>query len=510
MRRRWFAAVAWRPRSLDGTEGHCRRHRCRATRTGTAPARAGAAAREQEKAQREQEKARRDREIAEREREKQELAKTVREVQSARERGLSDEATVILNAAFLKHGKADPLIQEQQKISQSLAEKQRVEAIENAAPRRAHWQKLHQFDEALRALDGAEVRYPGALPIAALRAEVTKERAAFQSKKDIEDGLAKASDMVQKGQAQSGLFLLEDVLKAHPESRELRDAAVRLKSRLEEEEKQRELNNVTGAIEKAIATQDWGRAVNQATGAFAKFPDPKIERLKRQAEEGKQRKDIEEAEAGIVKARDAGNLDLAAELSAAARIRWNAEKRFQKLEDEIAEARAEKTMLPAKATNAGKFDGAERVAKMALKQRPNMASATDLLNEIAARREAQKQRKKQEEDSRPLPVPVAAPEPAAPSPNRTKFIAIAVAAGLIVGLGIFWKLSQPAPVKVEKDISSGKSPDTVKPTPSPIDVKTEQPPAAAETITVSGPLSNPKAIWGQEYSSVLHAPGAGR
>jgi eukaryotic-like serine/threonine-protein kinase len=471
------------------------------------------ARRAQEETRRAQEEARRAQENARRE---QEIAQTVLQAQSARERGLAEAATEILNAAFAKHGKAGPLIEEQQRLAESTAERQRAEAIEKACNEARALAKRNQFDEALRILDAAEIRYPGALSIAALRVEIERDRASFRRRSEIDEALAKASEMVQQGNLQSGLYLLEDALKSHPDSRELRDAAARVKTRLEEENRRREIVHVTGEIKQAIATQDLNTAVKLANTASVKFPAAEeIARLKRQAEEGKQRKEVEEAEAGIVKARDAGNLDLAAELATAARIRWANERRFPNLEDEIQETRAEQSVTAARAHAAAeRFDQAEKLARQALKRRPNLASATDLLSEIAARREAKKQLEAREEDSKPSMAAVLLPPPEETAGSRTKFVAIAAAAGLLMAAGIVWKLStRPAPTPKPPPISV---PSTLPPTaetkpPSPSSVTPSAPPSAPaatpSTITVSRTLGNLRALQGQEYLEKLIASG---
>jgi serine/threonine protein kinase len=474
---------------------------------------------EEERARRAAERAEQERRDAERARE---IAASVQQVQSAREKGLAEAATEILNAAFIKHGRADALVQEQQKLSDHLAEVQRNEAIQKGCEEARSLRKLNQFDEALRALDALAVRYPGAPAIATLRAEIERDRAAFRQRKEIEDALAAAAELVQKGQTRAGLELLENAIKSHPGSTELKEAAARVKARLEEEEHQHELSNVTGAIEKAILAKDWNRAVNQATGAFAKFPGAEeVARLKRQAEEGKQRKDVEDEEGRIVKTRDSGNLEKAAELAAAARIRWEREKRFQKLEEEIAEARAEKQVAAAQAqANAEKLDEAERLVRQALKLRPNLPSATDLLAAIAARREARQLRLKQEADSRAIPVV------AAPANNLKKYGAIGAGAVVVIAVLIFLlaKPSPKPPVETGHETgvsaasgSSGPSvstgSQTSATTPStPVETSgsgtKSQPASGAATITVIRAPNAGQAVRGQEYQETIRASGA--
>jgi serine/threonine-protein kinase len=451
------------------------------------------AQREKERLQREQEEARR----------KKEIEQAVREAQAARD---PEAATVILNAAFLKHGKVDPLLQEQQRIAENVAEKQRQEAIDKASSDARACSRRNQFDDAIRVLDAAEIRYPGALPFVAARAEVEQARAVFRRKSDLETGLAKISDYVQLGKLQAGCHLAEDLLKSHPESRELTDAAERLRKRIEEEEQTAELNNVTGQIEQSIGAQDWSRAVNQATGAFAKFPAAEgLARLKRQAEEGKQRKEIEDAEEGVKKARNAKNLELAAELAAAARIRWANEKRFVRIEEEIQEARAEQDVAAArKQADSGRFDEAERSVQQALKRRPNLPSAIDLLADIAARREAKRQMAQLAAENKAMAATASAG-------SRRNWLIIAGAAGLLIGGGIVWKLFfSPHPQKPETPNVVAERPNQ-PPSSQPSGQPFVQPSAEATagSILVSSALANPQAVRGQDYADTLRASAGG-
>lgn len=394
--------------------------------------------REQENARREREEALRRQENARRE---HDIAKTVLEAQSAREKGLAEAATEILNAAFLKHGRDEALERERQKLAESMAERQRAEALDKACAEARGCLKQSRFEEGLRILDAAEIRYPRALPLAALRAEIEQERAAFRRKDDIDQALAKAADLVQQAQLKPARDLLEDALRSYPDARGLQEAASRIRTRIEEEEKRSEIANITGQISVSIANRDWNRAVSQATGAHAKFPVEEIARLKRQAEDGKQQKEIEDAEAGILKARQAGNLDLAAELATAARIRWKEEKRFSKLEDEIQEIRGELTIAEArKQAEAGKFDQAEQLARQVLKRRPNFVPANDLLADIGARREAKKQLQAREAEAKAV-----AKIPSDEKEGRKKWFILATIAGLIIAILIVWKISQPGP-----------------------------------------------------------------
>ncbi len=265
---------------------------------------------------------------------------------------------------------------------------------------------------------------------------------------------------------------------------------------------------MTGAIQQAIATQDWNRALSQATAASAKFSTDEIARLKRQAELGKQQKEIEESEAGILNARKAGNLDLAAELATAARIRWPQENRFLKLENEIQEARAEQKVVEArKLVAAKKLDDAEKLARQALKRCPNLLSASDVLADIAARRQAIDQLKSREDSSKNI-------QPVAPSsPDRKKLIFLLAAFGILIGLLIVWKLLPSK--KTTIDQAGATATDTATPSPSnppanPPSNPAANPPVPSTTPTevkVSDTLDYPKLEQGQDYNDILHASG---
>jgi hypothetical protein len=381
-----------------------------------------------------------------RERRERAIAETLAKVQPLLADRRVDEATELLNAKLLDLGKDSRLLDVQRKLADLAAQKEEAENIEKVCQEAIELRASARFDEAVRVLDACEVRYPGAPGIAAALTEAKKEREGFRRKKEMDAALARASELVQKGEFESARYVLEDIIRSYPDSRELADAAARIRSRMEEGERQREVAQLTSSIEQAIAVREWGHAVTRAEAAIERFPREDIfARLKRKAEEGKYKADIDDVEASALAARRAGDLGRAAEIVAAGRQRWDKEKRLRKLGDEIEDARAEEGVAAAKAlADAGNYAEAERKIGEVLARRPKFSSALDLAQSIAARKGARAREERMAEQIRSGTYTL---PPVKPGPRKSKqgvYIGGA-AVGVIALVGIIWVATHKTP-----------------------------------------------------------------
>ncbi|MGA3238368.1 MAG: protein kinase [Bryobacteraceae bacterium] len=325
-----------------------------------------------------------------RERRERAIAETLAKMQPMLADRRVDEATKLLNAKLVDIGKDSRLLDVQRKLAELAARKEEAENIDKVCQEAMELRAGARFDDAVRLLEACEVRYPGAPGIAAALADAKRAREAFRRKKEIDSALARASELVQKGEFESARYALEDVIGSYPDSRELADAVARIRSRVEQGERQREIAQLTASIEQAIAVREWGHAVTRSDAAIERFPrEDMFARLKRKAEEGKYKADIDDIEASASAARRAGDLDRAAEIVAAGRQRWDKEKRLRELGDEIEDARAEAGVAAAKAmADAGNYAEAEGKIGEVLARRPKLASGVDLAESIAARKAA--------------------------------------------------------------------------------------------------------------------------
>jgi hypothetical protein len=231
--------------------------------------------------------------------------------------------------------------------------------------------------------------------------------------------------------------------------------------RRDEADRQREIKQLTELAERAIAEGDWNRAIGRVSAGLDRFPeDASLVRLKRAAEDGKHRSEIAEAETSALKALQDGNSALAGEIVAAARIRWPDEKKLRKLQHEVEHIRADEDVSRAKALlQSGGYDEAEQLARVALGRSPKLASAIDLLEEIAARRSARTQE-----------VELKSAAAAEPSRTRRPLAAVGIAvAVLAIGGTLYWAL-RPGPRPIEKsrllappaaELRIGEAPDSV-------------------------------------------------
>ena len=322
-----------------------------------------------------------------------------------------------------------------------------------------------------------------ALAVTAALAEAKREREGFRRKKEIDSVLARASELVQKGDFESARYALEDIIKSYPDSRELTDAAARIRARLEEGERQREIAQLTASIEQAIAVREWGHAVTRADGALEKFPHEDIfARLKRRAEEGKYKADIDDVEASALAARRAGDLARAAEIVAAGRQRWDKEKRLSKLSDEIEDTRADEGVAAAKAlADAGNYAEAERKIGEVLARWPKFSSALDLAQSIAARNAA---RSREAQMAEKIRSGVYTLPPVKPPAKKRQTIYIGAAVGVLAAVGIILVAThKPSGTVQPTKADHTKQPKTPQPaTPQP---EVKQPPVVVNPPAAS-------------------------
>jgi serine/threonine protein kinase len=306
-----------------------------------------------------------------------------------------NEATELPNAKPFDLGKDSRLLDVQRKLAVLAAQKDEAENIEKVCQEAIELRARARFDDAVRVLDACEVRYPGAPVLAAALAEAKKERKAFQRRKEIDSTLARASELVQKGDFESARSVLEDILRSHPDSRKLADAAARIRLRLEDGEHQREIAQLSASIEQAVAEREWGHAVTRSAAALERFPREDIfASLKRKAEEGKYKADI----------------------------------------DEIDDARAEEGVAVAKTlADAGNYAEAELKIGEVLARSPTFSSALDLAESIAARKDARARDERIRTALHPLP-PV---EPRLEKSKQRTHIGAAAAVGVVRWLASF-------------------------------------------------------------------------
>lgn len=318
------------------------------------------------------------------------LMEALGRIQSLQRENRFSEATELLEKSLNDHGGDARLLQAQQHLSESLAERQRAEYLGNLRKECLLLLKQGRFDDALRLLEGCEDRYPNSREVSDLLAQAKSAREAHERKQSIETALARASELIQHGDFEAGLSVLEDALRSYPDSRDLAEALARAGARRDKADRQRETKQLTEEIERAIAAGDWSRATNRISAGLERFPEEAaLVRLKRTAEDGKHRSDLAEVEASAHNALHDGNSVLAAEIVAVARIRWPDEKKLGRLHQEVALRRADEDVSRAKLLlQSGRYDEAEQLAGEVLRRWPKLASATDLLEEIEARRSA--------------------------------------------------------------------------------------------------------------------------
>ena len=375
----------------------------------------------------------------EKDRRERAIAETLAKVQPMLAGGRADEAaTVLMEAKLGDLGKDSRLLEVQRKLAELAARKAQAANIEKACQEAFELRGQSRFDEAARLLEACNSRYPGSSVVAAALSEVGRDREEFNRKKAIDAAMAVASELVQQGEFESARRALEDSVKSYPDSRELAESAARVRSLLDDAEHKDEIAQLAAAIEQALAQGAWNDARSQAKSAIEKFPrEAAFASLKRRADEGKYKAEIDNIVAAASDARSAGNLAHAAEIVAAGRKRWEKEKRLKKLGDEIEDARAEEGVTAAKTlADAGRYGEAGQRVGEVLAQRPGYSPALDLAQSIAVR----------QQKNEPIRAGTRKPPDVKPHPQtkRTVVIVAGAIAALLGGLMAFLLLTPKA------------------------------------------------------------------
>jgi serine/threonine-protein kinase len=374
----------------------------------------------------------------EKDRRERAIAETLAKVQPMLAGGRGDEAaTVLMEAKLGDLGKDSRLLEVQRKLAELAARKEQAANIEKACQEAFELRGQNRFDEAARLLDACNARYSGSSVVAAALSEVGRDREDFNRKKAIDAAMAVASELVQQGEFESARRALEDSVQSYPDSRELAESAAHVRSLLDDAEHKDEIAQLAAAIEQALAQGAWNDARSQAKSAIERFPrEAAFASLKRRADEGKYKAEIDNIVAAASDARSAGNLAHAAEIVAAGRKRWEKEKRLKKLGDEIEDARADEGVTAAKTlADAGRYGEAGQRVGEVLAQRPGYSPALDLAQSIAVRQQDERIRTgaRKPPDVKPHP-----------QTKRTVVIVAGAIAALLGGLMAFLLLTPKA------------------------------------------------------------------
>jgi tetratricopeptide (TPR) repeat protein len=350
-----------------------------------------------------------------------------------------EAAAQVLDRNRVLLGNDARLLPLQERLTAAVAARQRRGEIQRLCAEARDHVSRSRFDEAVKLLEGAAVRFPDARDFAPLLAEAEKGKRDALQRQAVEEALAAAAALVEKGQPEPALAALEEKLRLYPDSRELADAASRLRTRVQASARQREIAETTRSIERLMAEKKWAQALAAADAAQQQFPDtPAFAALQRNAEAARRQADIEDVIAAAAEARRQGNLSRAAELLAAGRARYPDEQRLNKLFAATDAAIADESLAHARPLiDAGRFDEAEALVREALARRPKLPAAQELLREIAGRMEERLRQQRLRERA------VADTAAARRSP-RGLVIGLSVAASVVLIAGAWWKLHTPA------------------------------------------------------------------
>jgi tetratricopeptide (TPR) repeat protein len=158
----------------------------------------------------------------------------------------------------------------------------------------------------------------------------------WEQRRFIQDSLTQAAVLEQHQQWPVAFTLLEEAIKACPDSAELLEAAERVRSRLHERERERKLARRLELIEQKITVQAWSQALPLIEAAKTEFPDePKLQPLLEQVQHGLRRAQCESIIAEVRQSLAEGETHQAEEILRQGLESLNEEPALQALREEL-------------------------------------------------------------------------------------------------------------------------------------------------------------------------------
>jgi serine/threonine protein kinase len=221
-----------------------------------------------------------------------------------------DEASAVLDAA-LRDFPAEPELQKaREEVRRRIEErerKRRADAIQEALTKARGMVEGGKADSATQLLASATVKFPNEPALASLLDWAKDEQKRQQEKKGVSEVLARADALEKKGSLARALEAVESGLQTYAGSKELADAAARLRTLVG-------LQQDLDAIRQPMARRDWATALTLLDSALERHPNE--DTLNRLAEQARQEQRKAATEAVVAQARrelDTQDLDRAKE-----------------------------------------------------------------------------------------------------------------------------------------------------------------------------------------------------
>jgi serine/threonine-protein kinase len=221
-----------------------------------------------------------------------------------------DDGLTVLDSALRDCPGESELQKAREEVRRRIEErerKRRADAIQEALTKARGMVEVGKADSATQLLASATVKFPNEPELASLLDWAKEEHKRQLEKKGVNEILARADALEKKGSPARALEAIESGLLTYPGSRELADAATRLRTlaRLQQD---------LDAIRQPMARHDWATALTLLDSALERNPNE--DTLNRLAEQARQEQRRAAAEAVVAQARrelDAQDLDRAKE-----------------------------------------------------------------------------------------------------------------------------------------------------------------------------------------------------
>jgi len=232
--------------------------------------------------------------------------------ESAQHQGANrlDDALAVLDAGLRDYPGESELQKAREEVRRRIEErerKRRADAIQEALTKARGMVEGGKADSATNLLARATAHYPNEPELVSLLDWAKEEQKRQQEKKGINEVLAQADALENKGSPARALEAVESGLATYPGSTELADAATRLRTLVR-------LQQDLDAIRQPLARRDWATALTLLDSALERNPNE--DELNRLAEQARQEQHEADTEAVIAQARrelDAQDLDRAKE-----------------------------------------------------------------------------------------------------------------------------------------------------------------------------------------------------
>src|SRR5262249_33525304 len=170
-------------------------------------------------------------------------------------------------------------------------------------------------DLAAQMLREKSAALPSRTELGARLADVEKMLPEWEARRLEHESLERVTALENLGQWSVALTVVEEALEASPDSKDLKEAAERLRTQLRGQERSRKLSRRLEMIEQKMNSESWPHALLLIETAEREFPgEPDLERLHKQAEEHARRAQLDQIAVEVRQHLADGEIDQAEEL----------------------------------------------------------------------------------------------------------------------------------------------------------------------------------------------------